>query len=131
MSKRQVLFGGGVVPMDAGERDRYVLIQQRSETDAADTSGLPVETWTTLASVWMSRQELKGAERFAAQQLTGSAVTRWEMPYLASMDPELVNVPKLRRLVYQQRVFDITSADHVGRKDGIELLTLARMAVSA
>lgn len=131
MSKRNALFGGGTVPMDSGERDRYVLIQQRSATDAGDSSGFPVETWTTLARVWMSKQELKGAERYMAQQLSGSIVTRWEMPYLASMDPELLDIVKLRRLVYQGRVFDITSADQIGRREGIELMTLAASRVAA
>ena len=131
MSKRNALFGGGIVPMDPGERDRYVLVQQRSTTDTGDSSGFPSETWTTLTNLWMSKQELKGSERYMAQQLSGSIVTRWESAYLESMDPELVDVVKLRRLVYKGRAYDITSADQIGRREGIEFMTLAASAVPA
>lgn len=41
------------------------------------------------------------------------------------MDPDLVDVPKKRRLSYQGRIYDITSASVEGRKEAIRLTTLA------
>lgn len=129
MAKRNLPFGG-ITPMEPGERDRAVLIQQLAESDGV--SGFPVETWTTLhACVWMRKLELQQKERFVAGQLSSPATCQWELPYLADMDPELVDVTKKRRLVSQGRVYDITSGSQIGRRDGIELLTLTGGRVTA
>lgn len=112
--------------MEPGERDRAVTIQQMAPSSG--TSRFPVETWTTLVTtVWMRKLETKIDERFKAAQLSAAADTQWEMGYRADMDPELVDVPKTRRLVYGGRVFDITSASMIGRREGIELLTIAKV----
>lgn len=115
-------------PMSSGERNRIVTLQQRSATDAVDTAGFPVETWTTLvAAMPASRVDITGREQVNASQQSARQDTRWEMNYIASMDPELVDVPKLRRLVHQSRVYDIVAASVIGRRDGIELVTLAKV----
>lgn len=124
MAKRNLPFGGAT-PMEPGERDCAVTIQQRAESRGA--SKMPIETWSTLhATVWMRKLDLKGQERFAAAQLSAPFDTQWEMPYVADMDPDLVNVPKERRLLYQGRIYDIRTASQIGRREGIELMTLAR-----
>ena len=53
------------------------------------------------------------------------------MSYIASMDPELVDVPKLRRLVYQGRTYEIVHAAMIGRREGIEFLTIASSKAGA
>lgn len=117
-------------PIDPGERDRAVTIQQRPSADATSgDSRFPVETWTTLAErVYMRKVDGAsgwGGERFQANQLSAPATTLWEMSYRADMDPELVNVAKLRRLTYQGRTYDILEANMIGRREGIELRTLS------
>jgi len=125
MAKRNLPYGG-ITPFDAGERDRAVTIQQL--TESSGTSGFPVESWTTLATpVWMRRDDLRGNERFDAGQLSSPFDTRWEMPYREDMDPELVDVAKTRRLLYKNRAYDIVNGSQIGRRDGIELMTLARV----
>jgi len=115
MSPRQVA---------AGLRTRQVTIQQLTESQGQ--SGYPVESWTSLVSLLASKVDEVGQERFAASQTTSPFDTTWQIPYLASMDPELLNVPKKRRLVYQGRVHDIVSASPIGELHrGIELRTLA------
>jgi head-tail adaptor len=116
----------GHVPLDPGERDRLVLIEQ--VTESAGASHFPVETWTALRQVYMRKRDQKGSERFAAGQLTAPQMTTWEMGYAADMDPETVDVPKRRRLAYQGRTYDIVDASQIGRHDGIELLTLAKVS---
>lgn len=124
MARRNLPLGGAI-PMEPGERDRGVRIEQLTESTAA--SGLPKETWTTLAAlVWMRILDVKGRERFTGQQLAPQLETQFEMGYRTDMDPETVNVPKRRRLVYQNRTFDITSASMIGRREGIELMTIAQ-----
>lgn len=122
MAKRNLPFGGAT-PMDPGERDRATTLQRA--TGASDAAGFPTETWATLVTpVWMRREDIGGKERFAAAQVTATYTTRWEMGYRSDMDPELVNVKQLRRLVYQGRAYDIVEASIIGRREGIELLTI-------
>jgi hypothetical protein len=113
--------------LDAGLRDRIVTIQQRSATDSADTdSGEPVETWTTLvASMPAHKVDIAAWERFKADQTTARYDTKWEMNYRTDMDPEVVDVPKTRRLLVQGNVHDIVACFEIGRRAGIELLTMA------
>ncbi len=108
---------------EPGRRDRYVMVQERSGSEGA--SGRPVETWNDLAYVWMARQDAQGTERFRASQNADKFDTRWEIPYRADMDPERVNVPKERRLVYAGRVYDIVAANMTDGKDNIILMTIA------
>lgn len=113
------------VGLDAGARDRRVTIQQLVETKG--TSGFPVEDWIPLIDMDASRAEVSGFERFvAAAQLSAPYETRWGIDYRPDMDPDLVDVPKKRRVVYQGRVHDIVAAELVGREMGVELLTLSR-----
>ena len=128
MAKRALPIGGAV-PMDPGERDRLVIIQ--ALTESVGTSGRPVEGWTRLCTAWAKREDLKGSERFAAAQVSAPFNVRWELPYAAAFDPELMDVTKSRRLVYQGRVHDIVAASVIGRREGIELLTLAAGRVDA
>lgn len=114
--------------MEPGRRDRPVLIQQRPTADAKDSAGAPSDgPWTTLASlVWMSKEDVSLDERFTANQESAYADSRWEMPYRADMDPDLVDVAKVRRLVYLGRTFDVVAGSVIGRREGIELFTLAK-----
>ena len=108
----------------AGQRDSYVTIQYLVSAVPGSTR-FPVETWESLALEWMARTETRANERFAASTETASTETVWEMAYREDMDPDLVNVPAHRRLVYQGRVYDITAGSQIGRQQGIELLTVA------
>jgi head-tail adaptor len=112
-------------PMDAGERDRYITLQQL--TESTGTSGFPVESWTTLIGVFAKKIDVGGRERFtmAAGQMSAPFDARWEIPFVTSMDPDAIDVPKKRRLVYQGRVHDIVAAAEIGRRQGIELVTTA------
>lgn len=115
---------------ESGCRTRFVTIQQLTET-APD--GFPIETWTALGSkTWMELTAMSGAERFGANQLSAKVDAHWIMPYQPNMDPELVDVPKKRRLLVFGRVHDIVSAQPHGESwhESIELWTLATSKVS-
>lgn len=108
-----------------GKRDRRVTIQQRPAADAVDAAGAPLETWTTLVEMAAEKMVIGGRERFLADQKSAPYDTRWRLNYRADLDRDLVDVPKLRRLVYKSRVYDIVDAQVIGRNEGIELLTLS------
>lgn len=116
------------LPLEPGQLDRKVTVY--TITDSAGSSGFPVETDNRRPfSVWMKRDQLKGIERMQAGELAARFDTTWLMPYRADMDPDLVDVPKTFRLQWQERYHDIVSAEHVGRKDAIQLLTIASSVV--
>jgi hypothetical protein len=112
-------------PMESGERDR--LIALIPQVESAGASRYPVMTDGTPITLYASKSDIGGRERLAADQLSAPYTTRWEVNYREDIDPDLVNVPKLFKLVYQGRRFDIQSASMIGRKEGVEFLTLARM----
>lgn len=115
----------GSVAAGAGARDRWVTIQTRPP-ESVSTSGFPVDaTWTDLATVAMAREDLEATEAERAAQLVATATVRWEMPYMTEMDPELVDVAKLRRFLYRGRCFDILGAYPIGRASAIAVMTEA------
>jgi SPP1 family predicted phage head-tail adaptor len=115
--------------MKIGAMVHDVLIQQL--TDGVDSSGAPQETWSTLTQAWMARPQATGDERFTADQETASSTTTWVMRYVASMDADLVDVQKSRRLLYQGRAYDIVDAKNMDRQAGIVLRTLSHSKVAA
>jgi hypothetical protein len=121
---RYVQFPALAPGLAAGARDRAVCIE--ALTSSLDESGFPIEAWTELTPIeWMHRKDLAGGEKAAAMQVTALMDSAWVMAYRPDMDPESVDVLKTRRLVYQGRIFDIVAAAIVGRRDGIELMTLS------
>lgn len=121
-----------LTPIDPGELNRYVDLLKRPVADAVDSSGAPADEdstapWSLLAQrVPAARFDLRGQERLVASQLSSPYDTRWEIHYRDDMDPELLNVPKLRRLRWQNREYDIVAANQIGTRQGVELFTLAR-----
>lgn len=116
--------------MAAGKRDRLVTIQELAQPDDVGESGFPVEEWSDLTTVWTQKSDDTMRERFTGEQVSASFDSEWLLPYLQDMDPELLDVPKTRRIVYLSRVYDIVGAEQVGRKAGIRVLTLAGARVS-
>ena len=95
--------------MSAGKRDKLVTIE-RYTTNTQQPSGFPSEPWESLGQEWMSKRDSTGNERLKMGELAAAFDTEWVCPYRSDMDPEAIDVPKLRRLVYGGRQFDITRA---------------------
>jgi hypothetical protein len=113
--------------LSSGRRDRVARLEQFTAADTADaTSGEPVETWTTLVPrMPVGRIGVSGWERFKENQVTARFDDAWEMNYRADMDPDLVDLPKRRKMVYEGRELDIVYGQVIGRRAGIVVLTLA------
>lgn len=118
--------------LNVGELVHEVTIQ--GLTDGVDASGAPLETWADLFCAWASREGMRGergGEAMTGDQLVASQITRWIMRYDENLDPDLVDLPKTRRLVYRGRIYDIIEADPIDRAAGIELRTIASSRVEA
>ena len=98
--------------------DRLIELQRRSLTRNA--FGEQVESWTTLASVWAEKIDLKGREFFAAQQTSADVSTRWRIRYRT-------DVSTLNQLVCAGFTYNINQVSEIGRGEGLELFTTARV----
>lgn len=115
-------------PMEPGERTKKIrlvpIVQSRGR------SGFPVETdGDGAVTLWASKEDVRGNERMAADQMAAPYTSRWEVPYLEAIDPDRVDVPKVYELEYLGRRFQIQSASLIDKSrqgEGVELLTLAR-----
>lgn len=105
--------------MIPGRMDRRVIIQSLTET--TDSFGQLVQSWSTLATVWAEKTDLKGREYFAAAQVNAEITTRFRMRYRSDVTP-------LNRLVTaDSREYDILSVAETGRRDGLEIMAKARV----
>jgi SPP1 family predicted phage head-tail adaptor len=86
--------------MRAGRRNKRVELQSKAFTD--DGMGGGTEAWTTYATVWAAPKPLRGAERYAAQQIEASEEGVWEILYRSGVLPK-------HRVKYGSRVFEITA----------------------
>lgn len=111
------------LPIEPGHLDQRVLVQRA--VNGEDGAGAPLSSWSVLGTFPMGRELIRGMERVQAGFTQSSYDARWLMHYRADMDPDLVDVPKDRRLVFRGRVQEIVTAQHLGRRDGIELTTKA------
>lgn len=115
--------------VDAGQRDKPITVQRLNvPPEQADTEGFVVDDWDTLTplSIWASKNDVVGEERFHGGQLASPYEARWGIDYRQDMDPDMIDIAKERRVVYLGRVHDIVDANVVGDFEGIEFRTLAR-----
>lgn len=104
--------------MRAGRLDRLVTLQTRTLTRNA--YGEQEETWATLAQVWAEKIDLKGREFVAAQQTSADVSTRWRIRFRD-------DVTVLNQLLVDGITYDINQVSEIGRREGLELFTQARV----
>jgi hypothetical protein len=111
------------------ERDRAITIEQMTATTGS--TGFPVDVWSDLTTAqrpyFAKKQDSEGMEKFEDGHLSAPLRTTWVGSYRADMDPELVDVPKLRRFRYKSRRYDIVSATMIGLKQTIRYITISRL----
>lgn len=108
--------------MRAGKRDRRITIQRKTVT--VSPSGEPIETWADLVTVWAQARPNRGDERFATQQLVGSAVMTFVMRYRSDLALTVQD-----RLSYDGKLWDVLDIRELGRRVGLEVDAKARADV--
>lgn len=108
----------------AGKRDRLVQLVPLTQGVGADR--FPTETPGNAIELWASRDDIGGRERIVMNQESAPFDTRWILPFSDTWDPERVDVPKAFQLTHGGRTYDIVHAAIIGRRLGVEVLTLAR-----
>jgi len=73
--------------MRAGRLDRQITIQHA--TVIQDASGQEIEHWEPFASVWASRKDVRGSERFSSDQRFAARSAVYRLRYLSGLNEEM------------------------------------------
>lgn len=98
--------------MKIGTLDRRVTIE--SATTTQDASGQPVETWTTFATVWAARKDVRGRERFDAAQRLAVRTAVYRIRWIAGLSEKM-------RIVDAGATYDVTGIAEDYRQGWAEL----------
>lgn len=112
-------MGADVLKTRSEDLDRRLEIQRKTVTQSS--SGEPVETWATLATVWAQKLPDRGQERHATRQLVGSAVMMFRTRYRADLALTVQD-----RLVFDGKTWDIHDVREIGRRAFTEIDATAR-----
>lgn len=102
--------------ISAGRLDQRVTLQAKSATRAGN--GEEVVTWTDVATVWASVQQLRGKEFFAGAQMQDEIDVRVRLRYRAG-------VTRDQRLQWNGAPLDIVSVIALGRNEALELMCVS------
>lgn len=100
--------------MRAGRMDRRIVIQSVSRVQ--DASGEPLESWSTLATVWAAVSPIRGNERFVDSQEKAERTTRFRIRYRSDVTAD-------NRISYDGNIYDIEAVIELSRQEGLEILT--------
>jgi SPP1 family predicted phage head-tail adaptor len=98
--------------IQAGQLDRRVTLQRPSPVDDGYTR---TPGFADVATVWARRTKAGANKRLAAAQV-GGTITH---SFLINWSSKVAPVDTQWRLVCEGRVYEIVSADQVGRREGI------------
>ncbi len=108
--------------MSIGERRQRVVFQRATVTQ--DAFGEPDKTWTNLATQWAMVQELKGAERRAANETMAEVTTR----IVTRNNSTLTSLAPGDRATWSGHTYDIKAVvprDH--RRSELEILAVEHL----
>ncbi len=110
------------MPRRSAQYDRLVRIEEMTETRG--DAGQPVQTWALKWKIHVRRESQAATERFVAQQRFAETDTLFRCGWSENITPKIN--PRLHRLVYRGRVFDILGVEEVGRREEALIPTKAR-----
>lgn len=70
-----------------GKMDRRITLQ--AKTEAQNSYGEPVPSWSEFATVWAQKIEMGGREYLASQQVAPEVVRRYRIRYLSGLNESM------------------------------------------
>lgn len=98
--------------MRSGELSRRIVIELA--TEAQDSYGEAVPTWSTFATVWAKVTPNRGDERFAANQIVAQADSVFRIRWQSGVTTKM-------RINYDGQIYDIVYMAEIGRREGLDL----------
>lgn len=105
------------MPIEAGRLDRRIVLQQPTVT--RDSVGGPVESWSTVATVWAGYRPQRGDEVFAARQRTATREAVFTIRHRT-------DVTESTRIVFDGHNWDIVHIAELDRRAGLEIRATAQ-----
>lgn len=106
--------------MQAGKLDRRITLQRATIT--RDEYNAEVSTWADLVTVWASYEPIRDGERFRAGERASELSARFQIRYSSQVS----GVTSEDRLQFDGRTYEIEHVKEIGRREGLELTTVAR-----
>jgi SPP1 family predicted phage head-tail adaptor len=103
--------------MRAGPLDRSAVLKHQVLTKNT-TNGEDEVSYSTYATVWAGKRDLRGREFFAAQQMNADITTTWQIRYRTDVVPR-------DQIVVDDVAYNISSIAEIGRRDGLEIQATA------
>ena len=126
--------------MRAGRLDRLITIQRKTVTNSG--SGEPIEAWAAIGPVRRaaSMVPVRGEERFSGPQLVGNEQIEFRIRYSV----EVANLTPQDRIIHPalsedspedepntRQIHDILASHEIGRREGLQIITMRRADVTA
>lgn len=104
--------------MRAGRLDRRAELRHIVKTRDAGT-GQEIESWpSAYVTVWAERNDQRGREFFAAQQLNGETAASFRIRHRT-------DVLMTDRIICEGLSYDIHSIAEIGRREGLDIMATA------
>lgn len=106
--------------MNAGDLNRRITVLRRSA--GVDSFNEPVDTWTSLTTVWASMTPISDGERLRAGETLAQRAARFVIRYsatAASVDPR-------DRLTFDGDTYEINGVKEISRREFLEITATAR-----
>ena len=100
--------------MNIGRLDRYITLQ--SVSTSVDAYGQPVESFSTLASVWAKIEYKSEVEKFENEKLRSVSSIDFTIRYRTDITEQM-------RISYDSNTYQITGIAEIGRGEGLKLKT--------
>lgn len=107
--------------MNAGKRDRKIVIQQPTYAVSSDTNDKPVTGWTTYKIAWAERIHKQSQEVFEAGQMVAKDTFHWNIIY---NDAPVVKMDM--RVSYNSEFYYLVGIKEMGRNEDLILTTVRR-----
>ncbi len=104
--------------LNSGDLDREIVLETATQTQS--DSGEPIVTWGGAETVWAQWLSTSTREVFRLQR-EGSYIDGLFRIYDKSPRP----TPEATRVVFEERLYDVTGVVEIGRGEGLELLVVA------
>lgn len=102
----------------AGKRDRRVDL--RRQLAGKDAAGQRASQWLTVETVWASVKPATGREVMNALAADAEIPTTFRILWRDDVDPSWV-------IAFEGKIFDLISINELGRREGLEILGVAKV----
>lgn len=106
------------MPIDSRKRDRRVTLERPDMR--ADKLGTNIPGWIKLARVWAQKVPQRAVEAWKA----GSTASTREIMWRIRWSRQVADLSSSDRLVYRDTVYEISGVQEIGRREGIEIITV-------